>query len=186
MKRLTPMVLALVSSLALSTGNAGATCGTGNTPSYDDVQAVLLTNDYRVSDGYRDKTAPAPTLRSSTYWLFFWEDFPTAYAQFTLKGSAGAYRLNATLADAKSLLERDRFYSLNPSRKCCITEQTLSVLTVLHCGVVTRIAMYNNPEFQERPTAKLFADFETLITDSRKTKLPGAPANFKPTLLFDP
>lgn len=186
------ILTSLVSALAvvMFPEAAGAICGTGHPLSYDDIEAVLLTNDYRISDAYRDQTHPVDDLSSSTYWLLFWESgparFPTQYSQYTLKGSVGTYQISATLADARAILERDNFFKLSPKNYMLVTEQTFSVLTVLRCGVVTRVVMDNNPEFQEAATARLFSDFNRLIASSKQTKISNAPADFKQLRLFDP
>jgi hypothetical protein len=104
-------ILLLIIFLLVIPTDALAKCGTGSPISYDDVTSVLLTDDYRVSDGYRDKKHPVSTLDESMFWLHFWEDgptkFPTACSQYTLSGSVGTYHLNATLADAKKILMQD-------------------------------------------------------------------------------
>jgi hypothetical protein len=175
---------------------AAAKCGTGNPISYNDISSVLLTDDYRTSDGYRDKTSPTSNLARSTFWLHFWETtgpgvhgkpliFPTAYSQFTLRGSMGTFHLSATLAEARDILKRDDFYELSPQDHD-VTETTWSVITVLRCAVVTRIRMISVPEYQEPAVAKLFADLENLIEHSVKTKVSDSATDFKPNLLFDP
>jgi hypothetical protein len=187
--------LAVAFALALTVGLAPATaaarCGTGQPLNYDDIESALVTNDYRISDAYRDQTHPAEDLASSTYWLFFWETgparFPTQYSQYTLKGSVGTYQLSATLADARDILKRDDYFSLSPQNYViAVTEQTFSVLTILRCAVVTRLIMDNNPQFQEAATAKIFRDFDNLIASSRLTKVSNAPTDFKSLRLFDP
>jgi hypothetical protein len=184
-----PLALAFLGSaviMAFTPAVASATCGTSKPFSYDDIEAVTVTNDYRTSDGYRDKTYPVSNMAASTYWLFFWAGFPTEYSQFTLKGSVGTFHLEATLADARKLLKQDAFYSLSPDRHCCVTEETESVVTVLRCAVVTRIIMYNDLRYQEPATAKLFTDFAELVRASAKTRVSSSAGKFKPTLLFDP
>jgi hypothetical protein len=46
--------------------------------------------------------------------------------------------------------------------------------------------MYNNPDFQEPATAKLFSDFWGLIETSKKKRTAEKPKNFETTLIFDP
>jgi len=189
MKSLLSLVAAL--TLAIIPVTAEATCGTDKPMSYNDIDSILVTNDYRISDAYRDQTHAAEDLASSTYWLLFWEPggvrFPTNYSQYTLKGSVGTYHVSATLADARDILKRDGFFNLSPENYVIrVTEQTFSVLTVLRCAVVTRVIMDNNPEFQDAPTAKIFADFSRLIASSKKAKISDLATDFKQLRLFDP
>jgi hypothetical protein len=162
-----------------------AACGSGQIPSYDDIEAVMLTSGYRASDGYHEKLAGITAFRRSAYWVFFWDRFPTVYSQYDLVGSVGTYTLGATLADAKDVLRSDRFFELsNPSH--LVTDVSQSVLSVLRCSVVTRLIVYNATEFQDPAVAKLLDDFRALVTNSRKTKGSKTPLDFKQTLLFDP
>jgi hypothetical protein len=173
---------------------AVAKCGSGQPASYDDVSSILLTNDYRVSDGYRDKRMPVANLAESTFWIHFWEPTmankpfktPVVYSQWTLRGSVGTYHIGATLEQAREILKSVDFFSLSPPDYTMSTEQTFSVLTVRRCAVVTRVIIDNYPEYQDARSARLLADFNELILRSVKTQVSATPRNFEETLIFDP
>lgn len=183
--------LSLVLIAAFITGStAEPKCGTAGPPNYNDIESVLLTNDYRLGDAFRDQTHPVSNLASSTYWMFFWETgpahFPTVYSQFTLRDQVGTYHLNATLAEARNILKNDRFFDLAPRSYLTATEQTFSVLTVLRCAVVTRIIMDNDHQLQDAATAKTFEDMNSLLSSSVMTKVSASATDFQQLRLFDP
>src|SRR5262249_29863641 len=178
-------------------------CGTGNTPSYSDVDAVMFTQN-----GCKGtiQDASVATLRSpqfprgwfvsafdcSTFWVLFWnngrDNVSTTYSQYNLKNAVGLFDLSATLDDARALLEKNRFYDLNP-RSLMITDTARAVLSVKRCGVIMRISAFNTQdsgEMQDAPTLRLFDAFRTLIAGASKKRISSAAKDFEQTHLFDP
>lgn len=187
------IVLAVVIlSAVLSTPSlAFAKCASGQPIDYNDVDAVLLTTRYRALDGYLSGygTAENTAIEGSRFWVLFWNEggaeSPTRYSQFSIPGSIGTYELSASMQDAVAILRRDRFFELAPRRDRA-TDQTYSVITVRRCSVITRIIVVNHDsEYQDAGTAKVFRDFWSLITDSKKKKVSNDPAQFKLVLIFD-
>ena len=82
------------------------------------------------------------------------------------------------------MLRQHDFFKLNP-KDASITDIRKSVLSVKHCGVVTRVMMY--PEFGsiDKPTAVLFAAFDALVAGATKHRLTGKPEEFPYTAIFD-
>jgi hypothetical protein len=185
--RVTKLVLRAVLAAAMAAVplSGEAKCGTGQPISYDDIQAVMLTSRYRTSDGYHAKWSGITGLASSSYWVFFWRYSPTQYSQYNLVGAVGSYTLDAKLADAVDILQRDHFFDLsNPY--FMVTDASQSVLTVLSCSIVTRIIVYNGPEYQDPSVAKVLSDLRDLVVQSKKNVTSTSPTDFEQTLLFDP
>jgi hypothetical protein len=182
---------------------ANAKCGTGNALSYGDIDAVMFTqNGCKSTIQDADVSAlrsPARPRRwyvsafdCSTFWVLFWnngrEDVTTTYSQYNLKNAVGMFDLSATLDDARTLLDRDQFYDLNPD-SLMITDTARAVLSVKRCGVITRIRSYNLPGSalgQDAPTVKLFDDFRALIAGASRERISSVPKDFELTGLFDP
>lgn len=182
---------------------ANSKCGTGNAPSYDDVNAVMFTqngckNTIQDADvaALKGPQFPhgwfAPSYDCSTFWVLFWNDgrenVPTTYSQYNLRGAVGTFTLSATLNDATALLRRDHFYALNPGSNM-VTDTARAVITVKRCAVITRISAYNmqgSSVGQDAATLKLFDDFRVLVREAAKKQLSSFPKNFELTKLFDP
>lgn len=180
---------------------ANSKCGTGNPPSYDDIDAVMFTQngckgtiqDADVST-LRSPTFPqgwsVSTFGCSTFWAFFWNngrnDVATSYSQYNLKNSVGLFDLSATLDDARATLKNDHFFVLNPA-SLMVTDTARAVLSVRRCGVITRISVYSTavPE-QDSPTLRLFDDLRALISGAGKKRISNAPKDFEETGIFDP
>lgn len=111
--------------MSFTSGFAVAKCGTGNPASYDDIEAVMLTQNgcgsailEPVASNLTSKQFPHDWIASafdcSTYWVLFWETgpakFPTSYSQYNLRGSVGTFHLSATLAEARAVLQKDEFF----------------------------------------------------------------------------
>jgi hypothetical protein len=195
--------LACVLSAALTPVAAYSRCGTGNVPSYSDVDAIMFTQN-----GCKGtiQDANVATLRNpqfprgwfvsafdcSTFWVLFWnngrDNVPTTYSQYNLKNAVGLFDLSATPDDARALLEKDHFCDLNP-HSLAITDTARAVLSVRRCGVITRISAFNTQgsgEMQDAPTLRLFDGFRALIAAASKKRISSAPKDFAQTLLFDP
>jgi hypothetical protein len=182
---------------------ASAKCGTGNPLSYDDIDAVMFTQNGckgRIQDAdvstLRSPAFPqgwfVSTFDCSTFWVFFWNNglnnVATSYSQYNLKNSVGLFDLSATLDDARALLRKDHFYELNPGN-LIITDTAWAVLSVKRCGVLTRISAYNVRGLlveQDLPTLSLFDDLRSLIAGAKKNRVSTAPRDFEETGLFDP
>ena len=188
--------LALVAILTLATlpTIAAANCGSGLPASYDDIDAVMLKQD-GCGGTIGSLTASrrpgwfAKSFECSAYWAFFWnngrENVPTEYSQYNLKDSVGAYRLSVTIADARDVLRKDKFFSLSPPDGY-ITDTAQAVISVQRCAVTTRIRIFTGQGNAEPATARLFADLANLIRLSAKTKVSEIPKEFGLTGLFDP
>jgi hypothetical protein len=176
-------------------------CGTGNPPSYNDITAIMFTqngckNTIQDADAatLRSQQFPkgwsASTFDCSTFWVLFWWSeparFPATYSQYNLKDAVGTYHLSATLANATELLRSDDFFALSPS-DMIVTDTARSVLSVRRCAVVTRISIYNTPSpWQDVQTLRLFSDLRALVMRSRATRISSSPRDFDENGLFDP
>jgi hypothetical protein len=196
-------VLASALLAALIPSVAKAKCGTGNQPSYDDIDAVMFTqngcnstiqdaNVATLKSPYVPQGWFASTFVCSTFWVLFWnngrENVPTTYSQYDLRESAGTFTISATLDDARTLLRKDRFYELYPSSRT-ITDTARAVISVKRCAVVTRISVYNvpgSPEDQDAATLTLFDDLRALVSGAAKSPISSSPKDFGLTGLFDP
>jgi len=188
-------------AVALTPTIASAKCGTGNPAAYDDVEAIMFTQN-----GCRGtiQDADTATLKSpqfprgwfassfdcSTFWVFFWETgptvFPTTYSQFNLKDSVGTFHISATLGEARALLKSADFFALSP-RSMSITDTASSVLSVKRCSVVTKISLYNTSSVDEdAQTVHLFEELRALVMHAKATRTSTEPTNFGETGLFDP
>lgn len=187
--------------VVLTPAAANSKCGTGNPLSYDDIDAVMFTQngckgtiqDTDVST-LRSTAFPqgwsVSTFGCSTFWAFFWNNgrdaVATSYSQYNLKNSVGLFDLSATLDDARATLRNDHFYDLNPA-SLMITDTARAVLSVRRCGVITRISAYNMPgPEQDGPTLGLFDDLRALIVGASKKRISSAPTDFQETGIFDP
>jgi hypothetical protein len=193
----------MVLLLAVAPVAVDSKCGTGNVPSYSDINAVMFTQNgckgtIQDADLALLNSPQFPRGRfvsafdCSTFWALFWnngrDNVPTTYSQYNLKNAVGLFDLSASLADARALLRKDRFYDLYP-RNLMITDTARAVLSVRRCGVITRISAFNTQEsggVQDAPTFRLFDAFRALITGADKTRVSSAPKDFEQTLLFDP
>ena len=192
MNRLTlgACTIGLFLALVFAPGAAVARCGTGNPPSYDDIDAVMLTQNYRAEQEPTTYRFTTPTFARSTFWVFFWNngrtELPTVYSQFSLKGMVGTFDLSTTLGAARDVLRRHRFFELNPS-DAWITDTPDTVLYVKRCAVITKIRMYVLPqEGEDAPTRALFDDLRSLILSAKATRVSPHAQDFEETLLFDP
>jgi hypothetical protein len=194
--------LAWIFLVALTAAVANSKCGTGNAPSYNDIDAVMFTQN-GCKGTIHD--ANVGTLKSSqfprglvsafdcsAFWASFWnngrESVPTIYSQYNLKDEVGLFALSATLDDVKALLKKDQFYDLSPSG-LTITDTARAVLSVRRCAVITRISVFNmegSPVTQDAPTLTLFDDLRTLIAGAAKKRISDTPKDFELTGLFDP
>ena len=161
---------------------ATAKCGFGLPPSYADISAVMLRQ--AGCDGTLH-AKPVTSLNCSTFWALFWYGQPTEYAQYTLPGKTGFYRLSKSVREVRNILQQDSFFSLSPP-DLNVTDTAKSVLSVKRCGVITRIQIYNSPRFVDAATAMLFTDLVRFIEKAPAKKISSDPADFKYTLLFDP
>jgi len=148
---------------------AASKCGTGNAPSYADIDAVMLTQN-GCKGTIQDPivaTLKSPSFPQgwfvsgfdcSTFWVLFWNngrnDVATTYSQYNLGGAVGFYNLSSTLDNARALLYKDHFYELNP-RNLIITDTARTVLTVRRCAVITRISAFNIQGSDDKQDAPL-------------------------------
>jgi hypothetical protein len=179
--------------IGLAPLRVSAKCVSGAPPSYDDITAVMLKSGLSASNEGPKYTGPKDQLSDSAFWALFWDvsevnQSLATYSQFNLRGGVGTFHLQATLADVTSLLQRDRLFELNPPF-VNTTAHTVTVLSVRHCSVVTRIITYPDPPSMsgdvDPATSKLMSDLENLIGASKKAQLSAAPIPFEETLLFD-
>lgn len=183
-------IVALGLFASLWPGVAAARCGSGNPPSYDDIDAVMLAQNYTNGQGptsYRRRVASFP---KSTFWVFFWndgrEELPTVYSQFDLKGSVGTFTLSASLGDARTVLRRHSFFTLNPPDDL-VTDTLQTVLYVKRCAVITTIRSYvAHQEDEDIATRALFDDLRSLILSAKATRTAPTAKDFDQTLLFNP
>lgn len=180
--------------LAFPSVSASAKCGSGNRPSYDDVEAIMLKQNGCGANIGSFSASPAPrqlrkTFECSTYWAFFWKggpaNFPTQYSQYNLHGAVGTYRLLATTADAVDILRKDNFFALSPADGY-VTDTAQTVLSVRRCAVITTIATFTGAGNLEPATAKLLTDLAALVKLSAKTRVSTVPRSFDETGLFEP
>jgi hypothetical protein len=96
---------------------ADSKCGTGNVPSYGDVDAVMFTQNGckgTIQDA-NVATLKSPqfpqgwfvsTFDCSTFWVLFWNNgrdgVPTTYSQCNLKNAVGIFDMSTTLDDARA------------------------------------------------------------------------------------
>jgi hypothetical protein len=199
------VALACTLLVVLTPVAASSKCGTGNTPRYSDIDAVMFTQNGckgRILDASASRLPRnianvsqswfAPTFDCSTFWAFFRNngrsDVPTTYSNFNLKKSVGLFNLSVSIDAARQLLSKDQFYDLDPGA-FGITDTAWAVLSVARCGVITRIKTYNmgdKDEEQDPSTLRLFEDLRALIAGARKTMISSSPEDFAQTLLFDP
>jgi hypothetical protein len=160
---------------------ATAMCGTGQSPSYDDVSAVMFE---RQGCGGMNPHPPKD-LSCSLYWVFItqWDSDGATYSQANLPEQMGTYKLDVTFPDVRALLRAHDFFSLNPEDHF-ITDISHSMLTVKRCGVVTRIMMYPPPTGTDEATATIFSAFDKLVARSKKHQLSGQPTPPPRTLFF--
>ena len=175
--RLMSLSLAFGVSLAILPYSARAECGIGIAPSYDDVEAVLF-----VHPGFLRK--PLTRFDWSEYWATFTKYAElNQYSQDTLQGQIGTYRLRVTLAKARKILARHDFYNLVSGNQS-VTDIRPMTLSVVHCGIVTKLVMYPVKRLNES-VYSLFNDFESLIAASRKQKMSSRATSFVPYEFFD-
>jgi hypothetical protein len=161
---------------------AAAACGTGQPPSYDDIDAVMLKQT-GCKGALHPKTPKS--FECSYFWALVWDGEPSEYSQYNLPGSIGLFEISTSIADVRSILSKDNFFALSPP-DYEVTDTTESVVSVKRCAVTTRIRMYNTPMAEEPATARLFADLRHLFRIAEKTRKSFAPKDFQYTLLFDP
>jgi hypothetical protein len=177
-------LVALVLMAAFVPVTAVAKCGTGNPPSYDDIEAVMLTQGggmLRVEDPRFRST----TLDDSKFWVF-WFGSPTEYSQYDLPGKIGTFHLATTISDARAVLRRDHFFSLSPRDNVEVTDTRITVLSVKRCGVITKMRQYGVPEADDAPTQVLFEDLRRLVKRSKAWMVSRKPTDFRYVLLFNP
>jgi hypothetical protein len=171
-----------------------AECGSQKGPSYDDITAIMLEQNgcgNRMHGQSEPVIRPAETFDCSAYWVLFWQPgpgkFPTQYNQFDLRDSIGSFESSATLNAARELLREDNFFLLNPPDHQ-ITDVARSVISVKHCAVVTRVAIYNTtlPVDSGPASLRVFQDLRSLLKNSTLTRKSEVPQGFAQTLLFDP
>ncbi|MGA8098372.1 MAG: hypothetical protein WB810_06920 [Candidatus Cybelea sp.] len=195
------VTLAWVFLAAFSPVAADSKCGTGNAPTYNDVDAITFTQNgcgstIQDANVAMLKSSQFPhgwfvsTFDCSTFWVFFWnngrENVPTKYSQYNLKDAVGTFDLSATLDDARALLRKAHFYDLNPNN-LTITDTARTVLSVKRCAVITRISVFNSSTVtQDGPTLRLFDEFRVLVAGATRNRLSSAPSDFEQTRLFDP
>lgn len=169
----------LIGTLFLAVTPSFGACVSGKPASYDDINAVMFERSAGTWG-----TPDNPQLKDSAYWVFFWNIEPGAtYSQFSKRSDRGTYHLSATLGEAIQILERNHFFTLNPGEHL-VTDVGENIVTVRRCGVVTRLMMFNLPDFDAKVN-KLFADFDGLVEHSKKTKTSTSPEDFKYTGLFE-
>jgi hypothetical protein len=171
----------------LSPATAVGKCGTGNPISYDDVEAVMISQGggmLRNIGVFR-----ASTFDESKFWALFWSGESTKYSQYDLKGEAGTYHLSATISDARAVLRRDHFYGLSNSG-VIVTDTAQQVVSVERCDVVTKIRIFNtgdpDDQSQDRATLRLFDDLRNLVLHARAFRISRKPTTFDATLMFNP
>lgn len=171
-------LVVVLTTMLLDVAPALGACVSGKPATYSDINAVMFQ---RTAGGWVN---PAnPPLKGSAYWVFFWNIEPGAtYSQFSKRSDRGTYHLTASLGEAIEILERDHFFTLNPGEHL-VTDVGENVVTVRRCGVVTRLMMFDVPEFDAKVN-KLFSDFDLLVERSSKKKTDDDPEEFKYSLLF--
>jgi|HubBroStandDraft_4_1064222.scaffolds.fasta_scaffold00034_1 hypothetical protein len=168
-----------------------AKCGTGNPASYDDIDAVMFTQNYSNGQDNTVYSRRVATFDRSTFWVFFWnngrEELPTEYSQLDLKDGLGTFKLSTTLEDVRSVLQRHDFFHLNPT-DLLITDTMQNILYVKRCGVITTIRLYKyyDPTFQDRATLALFDNLRSLVKAASATRTSKTPKDFEQTLIFNP
>jgi hypothetical protein len=179
----------------LAGGRTWAKCGSGPSPDYDDITAVMFQQDGCGGTLHppRSDWMHVSTFECSTFYAVVWTDqgpkgpisLLKDYVQYDLRGATGTYHLGLDISRVRSLLLEDSFFSISPP-DMMVTDTAKSVISVKRCAVVTRIALYNQPSLEEPAAAKLFRDFRTLIKNAPKTLVSRKPAKFLETGLFDP
>lgn len=186
-------VFAVKHSLAFATAlvfaalplTARATCGSGQPVAYGDISAVMF--ERRGCGGVPAKLRRPKDLGCSLFWVFITKSDggdDATYAQSDLPGQIGTFKLGLTLSDVRALLRKHEFFSLNPE-DATATDIRQSVLTVKHCGVVTRIMMYPRFVHADKATATLFAAFDAIVTRAAKRRLSVRAKQFSATAIFD-
>jgi len=118
------------------------------------------------------------------YWIFFWDNDPkVTYVQQTLPGERGTYEIDANLQQTRDVLRKQQFFLLNPGEHT-ITDRRETAVTVRRCGVITRLVMYPLTGLDDA-VYSLFADFDLLVKNAKKTKTSDTPEDFKHGLLFE-
>lgn len=185
------LTLMLCAALAALPEWAQAQCGAHASPDNNDIQAILLTQNgcgnTIQGQGPHIFTRMVGALNCSTFWALFWETpparFPTVYNQFSLKDSVGGFELSATLHDAIAVLQKDRFWDLEPN-DYGVTDTAEAILYVRRCSVVTIVHVYNGASDSDADAMKVFDDLRGLVERSTKTKTSEAPETFPYESLF--
>jgi len=172
-------ICCVVCALLCAAGPARAACGSG-TPAYDDISAIMFE---RHGCGMPMPNHSKKELSCSVYWVFFSNDAQKAtYSQYSL-AERGTFGIDASLDQAVAILRKHEFYLLNP-REYNFTDTRETVLTVRHCGVITRLLMYPRVGLDDA-VFSLFRDIDTLVENSKKTKLSESPEDFKYGQVFE-
>jgi hypothetical protein len=171
---------------------AFAKCGSTNQPSYDDIHAIMFTQN-GCYNTIHNPSLPTRFIVSSfdcsTFWVAFWESgpatFPTTYSQYNLRDDIGTFQLSPTITDARGLLKDDGFFMLSPPDRF-VNDAAQWVLSVRRCAVITKIRMYDTvPGLQDPATRKLFDDLRDLVMRAKATRISNVPAEFAQDGLFN-
>jgi len=177
------IVFVLIAILVVAGSSASlAACVSGTPATYNDISAIMFERR-----GCGEMRPPElgqnPSIDCSHYWVFFGNDEPGGtYSQSSKRVDFGTYHIDATISQAIDVLRKDDFYLLGPG-DAYITDIRETVLTVRHCGVVTRVMMYSNGK--DAKTLELFYDLEKLVTDAKKKQTLDLPSDFPYRSLFD-
>jgi hypothetical protein len=172
---------------------AAANCGSSASPSYSDIDAILLNQNGCDSAIQEPDTAKqlrvVSTLRCSTFWILFWDPgrgaIPTTYSQYSLRNSIGTFHLSISLDDARHVLEKHSFFTVSSSEGF-VTDAARSTLAVRRCGVVTIVKSYNTAlSRDDLAIHNVIEEFRALITVARAKRISSAATGFLETGLFD-
>ncbi len=163
----------LIPSIAL------ATCAPGKMD-YGDIEAVRYTGDGCAAVGSAGRSGQS---NCGSYWIFFWSILPdVTFDQYGRIGS-GDYRIRGSVLDADAILKKHAFFDEVP-KSWLVTDTPQPSISVLRCGIVTRLAAYDtdgeNPEI-----LAMFRDFEAFAARGAKRRVTMKPVRFKYSLFGD-
>lgn len=149
---------------------ARAKCAFGAMPDYADITSVAITQR---GCGSTLAHGPAVDLKCSKFWATFDADGEAEYSQYDLQDAAGDFDLAVPIGQARAILERNKFFDLNPPAQQAPTDTSALSIAVWYCASVRAMKVYAGsfakPQIDDR-VAALFDQFRALISASKKAK----------------
>jgi len=158
-----------------------ANCRASSGPSYDDVDAILIS---QTGCGSTQAPGEPSSLACSKFWLMFSDYAVSTYSQYNLPGSVGTYKVAATIDQARMVLRHYAFFSLAPDAQRPPTDVASWSIWVQYCAVTRSVKVFDWPLGAESAMREMASAFRDILTHSARRQVSTSPQIYTP--LFDP